>query len=259
MENQKEAPLHGGHRERMRQRFLETGGKGMADHEILEMLLFYALPRRDTNETAHCLIEECGSLSGVLEADIDHLCHTVGVKENTALYLRLLGETARRYTVRQMEGNERVSVYDSPDRIAAFLAPRYVGVKVERVFLLLFDNGMHMIDCHHVGDGSVSGVTVTVRPIVEHAFRKGAAAAILAHNHPGGLSIPSGDDLRVTRRLDEAFRLMEIPLLEHYVFGTDGYRPIMALYRAPSDESYASSSLCDLLRRRLNECRGTRE
>lgn len=252
----KDKGLHVGHRARMRERFLETKGVGMAEHELLEMLLYYALPRLDTNELAHLLIEEFGSLSGVLEADMTQLCRITGVKEGTATYLKLLGETVKRYTADKLSEGDTKDVYDTPKKIAAFLMPRYVGVKVERVYLLLFDNAMHMIDCYHVGDGSVAGVALSTRTMVEHAYRKGATAVILAHNHPDGLAIPSGEDIRLTRRLDEAFSLMEIPLLEHYVFAGRSYVPIMSTCRAPTQKEYAASSLLDVMRERLDDLRG---
>ena len=244
---------HDGHRARMRERFLAAKGQGMADHEILEMLLYHALPRRDTNELAHTLIEEFGSLSGVLEADAEQLYRVDGVGEGVSAYLCLVGETVRCYTADKLTGGVEKDVYDTPDKIAAFMLPRYIGVNVERVYLLLFDNGMHMIDCYHVGDGSVSGIALSTRRMVERAYRKGAAGAILTHNHPGGLAIPSGDDIHLTRQLDEAFALMEIPLLEHYVFSDRSYVPIMSCVRAQTQAEYAASSLTDLMRRKLDQ------
>ncbi len=243
--------LHGGHRERMRRRFLEAGGSALADHELLEVLLFYAIPRRDTNDLAHRLIEEFGSLSGVLEADSDLLCRMSGISEGSATYLKLLGELTKRYTAIKMERDDKKTVFDTPGKIAAFMAPRYLGVNIERVYLLLFDNGMHMIDCFHVCDGSVSGVSMSVRRIAERAYKKGAATAILTHNHPGGMATPSTDDVRVTRRLEEALRLLEIPLLEHYVFADRSYAPVMSFACTETQEAYAASSLFDVLRQRL--------
>ena len=253
MQKENAGGVHAGHRSRMRERFLATDGKELADHELLEILLYYSIPRCDTNDLAHRLIEEFGSLSDVLEANADLLCHIGGVKENTALYLKVLGEAARRYASGKLitKQDERTA-FDTPAKIAAFMIPRYMGINVERVYLLLFDNAMHMIDCYHVCDGSVTGAALSIRRIVEHAFRKRAAAAILTHNHPGGMVVPSGDDIRLTRRLDDALRLMEIPLLEHYVFAGRQYAPIMSAHGAKSESEYAASSLSELLQARLS-------
>jgi DNA repair protein RadC len=257
MEKERKSGVHTGHRARMKERFAESDGKGLADHELLEMLLYYIIPRCDTNDLAHRLIEEFGSLSDVLEADAALLCRVDGIKESAALYLKLLGETARRYTAGKLLSEESDKpVFDTPAKIAAFMMPRYMGINVERVYLLLFDNAMHLIDCYHVCDGSISGVALSIRRVVERAYRKGATAAILTHNHPGGMVVPSGDDIQLTRRLDEALRLMEIPLLEHYVFAGRKYAPIMSAHRAKSEAEYAASSLTELLQARLSAHHG---
>lgn len=253
MEKERKGGVHTGHRARMRERFAESDGNGLVDHELLEMLLYYIIPRCDTNDLAHRLIEEFGSFSGVLEADATLLCQIDGIKESAALYLKLLGETARRYASEKLLSKEQEKpTFDTPAKIAAFMMSRYMGINVERVYLLLFDNAMHMIDCYHVCDGSISGVALSIRRIVERAYRKGATAAILTHNHPGGMISPSEDDIRLTRRLDEALRLMEIPLLEHYIFAGRKYAPIMSAHRAKSEVEYAASSLTELLSARLS-------
>ena len=241
---------HGGHRERMRERFLTAGGDALADHELLETILFYAIPRRDTNELAHRLIEDFGSLSSVLEADVDLLARFDGLGESSATYLKLLHELTRRYTADKMNANDKKMVFDTPGKIAAYMAPRYMGVNIERVYLLLFDNSMHLLDCLHVCDGSVAGVSLSIRRIAERAYQKGAAAVVLTHNHPNGAAIPSTDDIRVTRRVEEALRLLEIPLLEHYVFADRSYSPIMSFSCDQREEAYAASSLFDILRQR---------
>lgn len=247
------AHRHHGHRARMRERLLQSGPESLADHELLEMLLYYSIPRNDTNDTAHCLIESFGSLSGVLEARIDRLVDTDGVGESSALLLKLLGEASRRYAAQKLEVGDPVGVFDSPEKIASFLFPRFLGITVERVYLLMFDNGMRLLDCMHVCDGSVSGVLISTRRMVERAVAKNAAAVILAHNHPGGIAVPSGEDMRLTRQIDHAFRLLEIPLLEHYVFSDHSFAPIMSSIRAECGEPLAATSLPELFAKRRNE------
>lgn len=258
MENRKES-IHSGHRDRMRARFLETGGRGMADHELLELLLYYGIPRRDTNDTAHRLMEAFGSFSGVLEADVDLLGDVEGIGPGAATYISLLGECAARYTKEKMESGSKKDVYDTAQKVVSYLATRYVGVDVERVYLLLFDNAMHMIDCFHVCDGSISGVTMSVRRITERAYRKGAAAAILAHNHPNGMASPSFEDIRITRRLAEAMRLLEIPLLEHYVIAGGYYSSAMQESRMQEPEAKAASSLFEVMQQKIKSPKGLKE
>lgn len=216
--------LHAGHRERMRRKFsADRDGEHFPDHELLELLLYYSIPRRDTNETAHRLMEEFGSLEKVLDAERERLVSVDGVKENSATLIALVRELARRYAASKMEEDRSLPVFDTPEKIAAFLRPRYVGVTVERAYLLLFDNAMHLLDCRHLGDGEVSSVLVSVRQIAEYAFHKHAAQVVLAHNHPGGIAVPSGDDLALTRRVSQALQILDIPLLEHFIFSDYGY------------------------------------
>ena len=254
MAEKKQNP-HAGHRDRMRERFLTTAGVGMADHEILEMLLFYALPRRDTNGIAHALIEEFGSIDGVLEADVTALCRVDGISEASATYLRLVGNVAQRYLTDKMRPENTSALLDTPEKIAQFLWPKFLSQTGECVYVLLFDNSMHLLDCFLASEGGVSGVLVSIRRITERAYQKNAAAAVLAHNHPRGYAIPSGEDIRLTRRLDEALQLMEIPLLEHFVFGARDYAPIMSKHRAQFPERTAASSLREVFALRLPECR----
>lgn len=223
-----DASVHAGHRARMKERFLAANGKDLADHELLEMLLYYVIPRRDTNEIAHHLIEEFGSIERVLDAPIDELVTTQGVSAATATYLALVREAAGRYTAAKVTEREGASpIFDTPEKIVAFLRPKYVGVTVERAYLLLFDNGMRMLDCRHLGDGEISSLLISVRRIAEIAYRKRASRVVLAHNHPDGIALPSKEDLALTRQVAAALQLLEIPLLEHFIFSKYGYCTVL--------------------------------
>lgn len=232
------AALHDGHRERMRERFERAGAASLADHELLEMLLYYIQPRRDTNETAHALIEECGSLASVLESPAERLCRVPYIKDQSALYLRLLGELSRRYAIEKFrpEANPMQVVYDRADKIAALLFPRFLGQRTERMIALLFDSGMHLLDCFTVGEGSVNSVHVTVRAVAQRAYQRNASSVILAHNHPGGVAIPSPEDIRLTRDIDAALSLIDVPLVEHFVFTERAYFPIVSNYLSTGDQ-----------------------
>ena len=226
----KEGGLHGGHRERMRRRVETAGAQSLADHELLEMLLYYIQPRRDTNETAHELIEECGSLSAVLESPADRLCRVPFIKEQAALYLQLLGELSRRYATAKFQNEEAPmkGTYDTEEKMVALIFPRFLGQKSEKMYAFFFDSGMHVIDVFCVGEGSLNSVSVTLRRITERAYQRGAASVVLAHNHPGGVAHPSEEDLRFTQDAQTALRLVGVPLIEHFVFAEREYYPILA-------------------------------
>lgn len=253
MSTNEKAKLHSGHRERMRERFEKAGPESLADHELLEMLLFYTQPRRDTNEAAHALIEECGSLSSVLESPTERLCRVPQIGSSSALYLRLLGELSRRYTVEKLrpQTDPMQVTYDDADKIAAYLFPRFLGQKTERMLALLFDSGMHLLDCFTVGQGSINSVSVTVRAVAQRAYQRDAAFVVLAHNHPGGVAMPSAEDIRLTRDFDAALSLVDIPLIEHFIFTERSYFPILSHYA--SDAAESQNTRAAQFRRSLNK------
>lgn len=240
MESKRNGALHTGHRERMRQRFIETGLEGFRTHEVLEMLLFYGVPRQDTNETAHLLLNKFGSLNGVLFADREELMGVPGVKENTATMLRFIGETFVR-TV-----NESVQVPDSFDRchkVTDYLRSKFFGVTRETAFMLLLDNGLKLIDCVKIGEGTVNLCEANTKTIVSKASGERVAAVILAHNHPGGISVPSSSDLDFTFTVNSLLETIGVVLLEHIVMGENSATPIMQGYmnnnrRSPHSNSY---------------------
>ncbi len=222
--------LHSGHRDRMRERVAAAGVASLADHELLEMLLYYIQPRKDTNETAHLLIEECGSLPAVLEADAQRLCRVPYIKERGALYLQLLGELSRRYAVAkfQPDGVSPDVVYDSMEKLAAVLYPRFLGQSKEMLIAVLFDARMRMADLFVVAEGSLNSVSMTARAVTQRAYARNAAFCVLAHNHPGGIATPSQEDVRLTRDMETALDLVGVPLIEHLVFTERAYFPIIA-------------------------------
>ncbi len=208
------AEIHEGHRERMKRRFLENGLSSFSDHNILELLLFYALPRRDTNETAHRLMERFGSFSAVLDAPVDELATVKGMGESAALYLRLYAQVARAYY------NDRLKtgvVLDDPEKVGEYLVPKYIGVCNELVLLVCLDAKGKVLSCTEVMEGTVNATQVSVRRIVETAVRSNATSVILSHNHPSGLALPSREDLTTTAKIQRALSLVGVTLVDHII------------------------------------------
>ncbi len=216
--------VHEGHRHRLRERFRQAGLEDFAPHEVMELLLTYAIPRRDVNADAHALIDRFGSVAGVLDATPEELCEVDGIGEQAVLLLKLIPAVLRRYNTDKCNLGEPM---DTVAKLGAYLHARYTGVTHERVYLLLFDNAMRLIDCCHIGDGAVNCANVTVRRIAELAFAKHAACAVLAHNHPRGLAIPSGSDCEITEVISNALDILGIPLLEHLIVTENSYSPIL--------------------------------
>ncbi len=206
--------LHSGHRTRVWDRYLQTAFDGFAEHEIMEFILFQVIPRVDVNALAHRLIDRFGSLAGVLDAPLAELVTVDGVGERTAKYLHTLPDISRAYA---MSKTKNTDVMDSLEKVEAYLRALYTGEVSEKMYLLVLDNAHRLIQCRFIAEGTVNQVNVNMRRIVEFALRDGAAALILAHNHPGGLAIPSREDISMTSTLEEILHLVGIPLIDHVV------------------------------------------
>ena len=215
---------HKGHRNRVRERYLRSGLDDYADHEILELLLTYAIPRVDVNPMAHALIDRFGSLSGVMDASMEELTSVDGIGQNAAMLIRMLPEIYRRYEMDKLEPRE---TYDTLAQIGDYLRALYVGATVEKAYVLLFDNSRHLIACHEIAEGTVNSVSINVPKIARLCFRANAASVVLAHNHPRGLAIPSGDDIDMTHAVDSALHTLGIQLLEHVIVTEHTFAPTM--------------------------------
>ncbi|MBE6653613.1 MAG: hypothetical protein E7610_09415 [Ruminococcaceae bacterium] len=209
-----EKSIHAGHRDRLRKRYQRSGMDDFADHEILELLLTYVIPRIDVNEPAHRLVDRFGSVAGALDALPEELCEIDRVGPAAAQFLTMLPSVFRRYSLNKCKMKEPM---DTMVSISEYLTALYTGITFERVYLLLFDNGMRLIDCCHLDDGTVNCSKITLRKAAELCLYKHASCAILAHNHPMGLSIPSKEDIEVTHALDTALDILGITLVEHLI------------------------------------------
>lgn len=212
--------VHDGHRERLKERFRTEGLDGFTEVQVLELLLFYSVPRKDTNEIAHALLEKFGTLAQVLDANPADLEKVPGMGSNSALFLKLLSAAGRRY---QISRTESASILRTVEQCGAYLQPRFFGRKHEAVFLLCMDAKCKVLACKQVGEGSVNSAGVPIRRIVETALSANATMVVLAHNHPSGLALPSADDIQTTKRLALALDTVEITLIDHLVFSDDDY------------------------------------
>jgi len=206
--------IHDGHREKMRQRFLAGGLQAFADHEALELLLYYAIPRRDVNPVAHALMERYGSLSAVLSAPVEDLKQVAGIGERAAILLKL--PTALESRARLSEaGKERVMT--SSDLAGQYLLDCFAGETTEVIYQLCLDRKGKLLTCKRLGEGGVSSAALDVRRMVENAILSQASAVILAHNHPSGIALPSGDDYAATERAKAALAAIGVELTDHII------------------------------------------
>ena len=212
--------VHDGHRDRLRQSYLEHGLMSMNDINALELLLFYAIPRRDTNEIAHRLLDRFGSLDGVFSASAEELQEVEGIGENAAALLTLIPEIMKKSRVSKAREIRQIR---SSDDAGAFLLPYFLNERDEVVYLLCLDTKRCVICCAEMGRGVVNSVDTGIRRIVEKALKVRASSVIIAHNHPDGIALPSREDDVFTRALYNALETVGIRLEDHIIVAEDDY------------------------------------
>lgn len=216
--------VHRLHRQRLRKRYIDEGLDHFQLHNILELLLFPAIPYKDTNEIAHDLIEKFGSFSAVFDADVESLKSVKNMTENAAILIKMIPEVMRRSEIEKAEmKSER---FDSLEKIERYLINLFRGLKHERVYLLLFDTKQHLVDCIKLEEGSVNWSKFDSSRIVQIAHSRNIPNVVVAHNHPSGTAI-SSNDVIATRKLKVLLTEMNINIIENYVIAEDkAYRII---------------------------------
>lgn len=204
---------HAGHRDRVRDKFIQNGIDSFNPHEILELLLFYAVPRRDTNELAHRLINKCGSLSAVFDAPIEIL-QECGLSKSGATLLKLVPDLSRIYMLDKYESDDKVI---TEENVGTRIVQAFVGRNEETVLALLLDAKGREQYFGIVNTGSIRACEIYVRKIIELTMRYNSASVILAHNHPSGVAIPSTADIETTRSVQQLLSLVGVRLLDHII------------------------------------------
>ncbi len=219
--------LHQGHRKRLRERFIESGGRDLTDHELLELLLFFVIPRLNTNETAHQLIREFGSLRGVCNADRERLERVTGVGSSVSLFFLLLFVIRKRidmekYTKKRFEA-------DALSKVGNFFIDYFKGVMREELCVMLLDSSYKMIDCSSFSTGGTSSTGVDITAIARYALQNDARHVIIAHNHPAGSNAPSDNDRQINIDLEKALNAVGICFMEHIIVNELSYSPTMQM------------------------------
>lgn len=214
------AEMHEGHRERLKARFRAESLEHFDDLQVLELLLFYAIPRRDTNPVAHALLDRFGSLSGVLEAREEDLAAVPGVGENAALLLAMIPQLTRRYLRDVGEGG---CVLGTTEACGKYLLPYFLGAQEERVYLLCLDAKCKVLGCFLLHKGSVNAAAVSVRKVADAAIRSNASSVVLAHNHTSGVALPSEEDRNTTYAVYHALAAIGVRLADHIIMASGDF------------------------------------
>lgn len=215
--------IHSGHRERIKNTFLTQGLDHFEQHEILELLLYYAIPLKDTNPIGHKLLQKFGSLSGVFDAPFEELVQVDGVGKSAATLIKMIPEICRRYQENLNGDKNRIFGYDEAGK---FLISKFIGRSNETVILMLLDSKSRMIYCGVVNEGTVITANIYVKNIVRLAVQYNAVYAILSHNHPSGNCMPSRQDLSSTQWIYEALQTVEVQLIDHVIVSGNDYLSI---------------------------------
>jgi len=209
-------PSYIGHRQRIKTKYGKSGLNGWLDYEVLELVLSYAIPRKDTKSIARELLLRFKSINGVLDADNRDLQSINGISKHTALFLNLLKDVSVLYMEERMFGRDLLS---SPQVVYDYLKVSLKGLMDEGFKMLFLDNRNQLIAMETLKNGTVNQAIVFPRKIVERALYYNAVGVLVAHNHPSGSLEPSQEDQEVTKDIREALKTVDITLLDHIIIG----------------------------------------
>jgi len=221
--NEKQPHLHHGHRKRKKEQFLAAGVDGLLhlpEHEPLEFLLYYAIPRGDTNAVAHTLIKHFGSLANVVNASYDELRKVAGVGDNAASLICYSQMFAKLY-LQKHSGGELQDKFNVP-RLKEYCQALFIGVLAEEIHCVFLTDELKLIAREKVGTGSIGEVVLPTRQIARSLLNYNCSRLVLAHNHPAGSCLPSRADIDATEQLRSTCVQLEVELVDHIVVGRDG-------------------------------------
>lgn len=205
--------IHDGHRERVRQKFLKTKLAGFADHEKLELLLFYARPGIDTNEMAHNLLKKFRTIGGVFDASVEQLKEIHGINDATAVLIKLIPEMSKEY----INSKSKLMVMDNYKTVCDFFKNQFVGERNEIIKVACVDDRLRLIACETIAEGTPGSALVNIRRLVEFTYKHNCGSIIMAHNHPNGDMLPSDEDLKVTKNMYKFLKPIGIDLIDHII------------------------------------------
>lgn len=221
-EEQKEKPDYLGHRQRLKNRFMNDGGKSMPDYEFLELLLTIAIPRRDVKPLAKKLVKEFGSFAGVITAPTEKLMEFDGLKENTVTILKVVKEAAIRLNW-QLLNNSDEPVINNWDAMIDYCRSAMAHQEHEEFRIIFLNAKLKVIGEEIQQRGTVDQVAIHPREVIKSAVLKGASAIILVHNHPSGNVTPSKSDIDITKRIFSAAEAVNIKVVDHIIISKYDY------------------------------------
>lgn len=213
-QSKQQKPLHADHRARMQARVRRDGLESLAEHEALEYLLFFAIPRKNTNPIAHALIQQFGSFCRVLEASEEELAKVEGIGPSSARLIHSVLEFARYYSLHKR--SRRITLKDT-DKAIEYVRPLFFGFQQEALYLIAMDDHYTPLRDIRVAEGLPNKLTFDMNKLARAAVSTGCTCAILAHNHPSGLAVASEADFATTVQVVKALGLLGIDVVDHLI------------------------------------------
>ena len=220
---------HAGHRERLRARY-RTHPETVTDHELLELLLFYAIPQKDTNELAHRLLERFGNLSGVLYASTDQIRCVEGMGEISSLMFPMMQDLFRRHMTERVVDVQQIPTSYSVEAIADRYLPIFERQTVERSMVIGLDSCFRVIGDSWVGSGTFDSSEIKMSDVSDFVTYNKPRYVILVHNHPSGIGLPSEPDFVATEQVGKFLSCLDVDLLDHLIF--DGRGDYLSFYQS---------------------------
>ncbi len=218
-ENNKTEHSAKGHRQRLKKRYMEGGFSSFSDHEVLELIYFYAVPMKDTKPLAKKMLQSFGSLQSVLEASPQEIMSTCNVTENVAILFSLMLQTYEVY----LDCDDKKIIFKNPDVVYRYLRKFFINKKHEHFYMVCLDQNKKLINTHLISEGSTTEIQVYIRNIFEIAIKTEAVNVILVHNHPSGECLPSKSDILTTDQIINHLELISVKVLDHMIITKDNY------------------------------------
>jgi len=213
--------IHAGHRERVRDKYINSGNlDGFKEHEALEFLLYYCYPQQDTNEIAHKMINEFGSLSKLLDASPREISKRCNVTERVAILVSIVPHLSKLYLTGKYNAKDIMS---NSKMVGEYCVALFTNIHYECFYLLCLDTQRRLIRAELVHEGSLDAAAIYPRIILEAALKYRAACVVITHNHPGGSLLPSKSDMEVTRKLKAALGSIDVGLVDHIIVADGNY------------------------------------
>ena len=210
----KDKNIHAGHRKNLRKDFLVNGLEGKADHQKLELLLTFAIPRRDVNPIAHKLINEFGSLAAVIDAPVEELTKIEFISENVAVLIKLIPELALAYNDSKWGKKPELN---TSEKLKQYIKNKFIGKKNEVLYILSLDTKCNLIAANSITSAAKDYAQVSIKEVAATVLKTGAKFVALVHNHPSGVTEPSADDIIVTQKIKNALLPIDVMLIEHII------------------------------------------